>query len=115
MRIFRIFMLIMLCSIFIGCSNANPYSKSGFYFDTVITITLFDNSNDELIDECFRICEELEKRIRGRRSEPEDIVYQRLSKARSEMELSKNYKYVVVNDTVENASRAIIDIINKCK
>ena len=59
--------------------------------------------------------EELEKRIRGRRSEPEDIVYQRLSKARSEMELSKNYKYVVVNDTVENASRAIIDIINKCK
>lgn len=59
--------------------------------------------------------EELEKRIRGRRSEPEDIVYQRLSKARSEMELSKNYKYVVVNDTVENASRAIIDIINECK
>lgn len=59
--------------------------------------------------------EELEKRIRGRRSEPEDIVYQRLSKARSEMELSKNYKYVVVNDTVENASRAIIDIINQCK
>ena len=59
--------------------------------------------------------EELEKRIRGRRSEQEDIVYQRLSKARSEMELSKNYKYVVVNDTVENASRAIIDIINKCK
>ena len=63
MRIFRIFMLIMLCSIFIGCSNANPYSKSGFYFDTVITITLFDNSNDELIDECFRICEELENKF----------------------------------------------------
>ena len=56
--------------------------------------------------------EELEKRIRGRRSEPEDIVQQRLSKAKSEMELSKNYKYVVKNDTVENASRAIIDIIN---
>lgn len=60
--------------------------------------------------------EELEKRIRGRRSEPEDIVYQRLSKAKSEMELSKNYKYVVVNDTIENASQAIIDIIlNECK
>ena len=39
--------------------------------------------------------EELEKRIRGRRSEPEDIVQQRLSKAKGEMELSKNYKYVV--------------------
>lgn len=55
--------------------------------------------------------EELEKRIRGRRSEPEDIVQQRLSKARSEMALRKNYKYVVVNDTIERASQAIIDII----
>lgn len=55
--------------------------------------------------------EELEKRIRGRRSEPEDIVQQRLSKARGEMELKKNYKYVVTNDTVDNASQAIIDII----
>lgn len=55
--------------------------------------------------------EELEKRIRGRRSEPEDIVQQRLSKARSEMELGKHYKYVVVNDTIDNASKAIIDII----
>ena len=55
--------------------------------------------------------EELEKRIRGRRSEPEDIVAQRLNKARSEMALKENYKYVVANDTVENASKAIIDII----
>ena len=51
------------------------------------------------------------KRIRGRRSEPEDIVAQRLNKARSEMELRKNYKHVVTNDTIENASKAIIDII----
>lgn len=55
--------------------------------------------------------EELEKRIRGRRSEPEEIVQQRLSKARKEMELKNNYKYVVVNDTVDNAGSAIIDII----
>ena len=57
--------------------------------------------------------EELERRIRGRRSEPEDVVQQRLSKAKSEMKLQKNYKYVVVNDTVDNASNAIIDIILK--
>ena len=55
--------------------------------------------------------DELEKRIRGRRSEPEDIVQQRLNKARGEMELRSNYKHVVVNDTVDNASQAIIDII----
>ena len=55
--------------------------------------------------------QELENRIRGRRSEPEDIVQQRLNKARGEMELKNNYKYVVVNDTIDNASQAIIDII----
>lgn len=55
--------------------------------------------------------EELEKRIRGRRSEPEDIIQQRLSKAKNEMSLQKNYKFVVVNDTIENAGRKIVDII----
>lgn len=57
--------------------------------------------------------EELEHRIRGRRSEPEEVVQQRLNKAKSEMKLVKNYKHVVVNDTVASASAAIIDIIKK--
>lgn len=55
--------------------------------------------------------EELEKRIRGRRSEPEQIVQQRLEKARNEMKLVNNYKFVVTNDIVENASKKIADII----
>ena len=42
--------------------------------------------------------EELEKRIRGRRSEPEEIVQQRLAKAAGEMKMVKDYKYVVCND-----------------
>jgi len=58
--------------------------------------------------------EELERRIRGRRSEPEDIVKQRLDKARGEMELQSNYNYVVVNDDVRKAADEIIDIIKKC-
>lgn len=55
--------------------------------------------------------EELERRIRGRRSEPEEIVQQRLAKAKSEMSSQNNYSYVVINDTIQNASHAIIDII----
>ena len=57
--------------------------------------------------------EELEKRIRGRRSEPEEIVQQRLTKAKSEMKLVKNYQHVVENDTVENATKQILNIIKK--
>jgi capsular polysaccharide biosynthesis protein len=56
---------------------------------------------------------ELEKRIRGRKSEPEEIVQQRLDKARKEMDLLKYYKYVVCNDEVDIAADIIRVIIRK--
>jgi guanylate kinase len=55
--------------------------------------------------------EELERRIRGRRSEPEEIVQQRLSKAEKEMKLISDYKYVVCNDNVELAAKIVSAII----
>lgn len=42
--------------------------------------------------------EELERRIRGRKTEPEEIVQRRLSKAEKEMNLIGNYKYIVCNE-----------------
>ena len=57
--------------------------------------------------------EELEKRIRGRRSEPEEIVQQRLSKATREMNLMSQYKYVVCNDDAELAADIISVIIKR--
>ena len=35
-------------------------SNSGFFFDTVITITLYDDSDASLIDDCFDLCSEYE-------------------------------------------------------
>ncbi len=55
--------------------------------------------------------EELEARIRRRRSEPEAIIQERLNKARREMNLKYQYRYIVLNDDVERASLEIIDII----
>ena len=55
--------------------------------------------------------EELEKRIRGRRSEPEDIIQQRLAKAKREMKLQNDYKYVVINDSISRVSDEITNII----
>lgn len=57
--------------------------------------------------------EALERRIRGRRTEEEEIVQMRLSKARLEMNLQDKYQYVVVNDSVENAKDKIAEIIKK--
>lgn len=55
--------------------------------------------------------EELEKRIRGRRSESEDIIQQRLAKAKREMKLQNDYKYVVINDSISRVSDEITNII----
>ncbi|MCI5773811.1 MAG: guanylate kinase [Erysipelotrichaceae bacterium] len=57
--------------------------------------------------------EELAKRIRGRASEPEEIVQQRLEKAKKEMELIPQYKYVVCNDDPILASDIISAIIKR--
>ena len=53
---------------------------------------------------------ELEKRIRGRGSETEESLARRLGAAREEIEIGKQYGYVVVNDEVENAVATIESI-----
>ena len=47
-----------------GCrKNAESVTKTGFYFDTVIQITLYDNSKEHLIDDCFNMAGKFEKLV----------------------------------------------------
>lgn len=55
---------------------------------------------------------ELEQRLRARNTEDEEIIQKRMSVAREEIGQAKNYDYVVINDTVENAVDAINMIIS---
>ncbi len=57
--------------------------------------------------------EELERRIRGRKSEPDNIIQERLAKAQKEINLSSNYQYVVKNDKLADATKRISQIIKK--
>ena len=57
--------------------------------------------------------EELERRIRGRGTEAEEIIQQRLSKASREMEMIRQYKYVVCNDDPKLAADIISLIIQR--
>lgn len=61
--------------------------------------------------------EELESRLINRQTEDMETVRRRLDTAREEMKLAKNYQYVVVNDTVEQAVEKIRAIIQaeKCR
>lgn len=53
----------------------------------------------------------LEKRIRKRKTESEDIIQERLQKGMKEMTMTENYDYIVVNDRIERAAQEIIDLI----
>lgn len=56
--------------------------------------------------------EELEARLRGRHTETEEAIQKRLASIKLEIENSKHYDFVVVNDTVENAVKRIEVITN---
>lgn len=54
---------------------------------------------------------ELENRITNRGTDSQEVIYERMQKAREEIELMKHYDYVVINDEVENAVDRINAII----
>lgn len=57
-----IFLYIVLFSFFIGCGNSpEKISKSGFYFDTVITVTLYDKKYEPLLEDCFKLADTYEQ------------------------------------------------------
>lgn len=45
---------ILFSLLLMGCQkNRTVYSDTGFYFDTVITVTLYENGSSEILDECM--------------------------------------------------------------
>ncbi len=55
----------------------------------------------------------LEERLRLRGTEGDDVIKQRLDKALIEIPLKHKYKYVIENDSVENAVAKIKDVLLK--
>ena len=55
----------------------------------------------------------LEERLRGRGSEDDVVIRKRLNLAKQEINYKDKYDYVVINNTVDEAVREIIDIINR--
>jgi guanylate kinase len=60
--------------------------------------------------------EELERRLRGRGTDPEDVIQTRLQNAVEELEFGRNrgkYEHVVVNDAFERALEELARIVGK--
>lgn len=57
--------------------------------------------------------EELEKRLRGRNTEDEKAIQNRLNEAFREIECSKDYDFCIVNDNLEKALNELQNIITR--
>lgn len=56
--------IILLAGMLVGCTKEKePISKTGFYFDTVIQLVIYEEEDSALLDTCFAYCEEFEKKI----------------------------------------------------
>ncbi|MGM9522079.1 MAG: guanylate kinase [Oscillospiraceae bacterium] len=59
--------------------------------------------------------EVLEMRLRGRSTETEEKILERLETAKIEIEAAKCYDYIVVNDEVDRAAAELLDIMESSK
>ncbi|MBI1908953.1 MAG: guanylate kinase [Deltaproteobacteria bacterium] len=56
---------------------------------------------------------DLEKRLKERATEPEEILRKRLSRAQCEIAEKDRYDYVIINDTIEKALTRLKEVIRK--
>ena len=56
---------------------------------------------------------ELERRLRDRKTESEDVIQRRLEVAHEELSYIDKYRHAVVNDTVDRAVQEICEILSK--
>ena len=99
MKTLRILCAFIICSLFLtGCTvNKEPISKTGIYFDTVISIKLYDSQDTEILEQCFSFCEEFEHTI-SRTIETSEI---------SQINHSNGKPVTVSNTTIELLEQGI--------
>ncbi len=65
-RLYTICIVFFMSSLlFTGCHlvTKEPISKTGIYFDTVITIDIYDSNDTSILDQCFQYCYDLEQTV----------------------------------------------------
>ena len=54
----------------------------------------------------------LEERLRGRKTDSEEVIKKRLENALKELEFENKYDYTVINEDIEDSCQKLIEIIN---
>ena len=85
-----------------------------FDIDWQGTQQLMNNSKDDLV-KVFVLppsIEELERRLKERNQDDDEIIQKRMSKASDEMSHYAEYDYILVNDNFDKTVKAILNILN---
>ena len=68
-RISKLLLFLLISLSFTGCGRQEPIRKSGFYFDTVISITLYDPSKTAELEHCFALADQYENYFSARKAD----------------------------------------------
>ena len=65
-RILRIIILVVLMAIIIAIAflmgkKSKPISRDGYYFDTYVNLTVYNQKDAKYLDDCLKMCERYEK------------------------------------------------------
>lgn len=92
-----VFIVSLTACMLSGCSisdkNKEPVSETGFYFDTVIQISIVHENGEELLKECFSICQELENTFSKTKTDSE--LYQVNHRTDDQVEISEHLYNVI--------------------
>lgn len=69
---FLLLQFLIFCILNISACRTAPVSESGFYFDTYITVTVYDSCDGKILDECMNIAEKYDN-LWNRNKENSDI------------------------------------------
>lgn len=74
MKFIRLLCLVFTSIFLSACSYTGhePLQRTGFHFDTMISITLYDTRDESLLDNCFLFCKEFENLV-SRTKQDSDI------------------------------------------
>lgn len=67
----------------INRNNTEKYTKTGFYLDTVVSVTVYSETDAAYLDECLSLCGEYEKIFS--RTDPESELFRLNSKGSAEL------------------------------
>ena len=110
-----------------NCYNGNYYGTLKSYVDSLIEsgknviLEIDINGGFQIKEKCPEAVlifltapslDEIERRLRKRNTETDEVIEKRLEIAKAEIERSKEYDFVVYNEDIDKCAHNIIEIIN---